>query len=179
MTVRSADPAFARSNDSDHDWGCRLVGHPLSLNYVCRHAQRTRQPRRTERPTQTDHNPTRTTSEKNKKKTRRGGDLGVEVELGVRVEDGVRVQGEETQGEPQTPKGVWVSPAPEREKERKRRRRTSPQQEREREKKKKKRTTNTNANKGQVLKGTKPNNISTPKTNKNHTNHTYVDPVST
>ena len=58
-----------------------------------------------------------------KKNTRRGGNLGEGEEQGVRVELGVRGHEEETLGEPQTPHGVWVSPAPERERERERERR--------------------------------------------------------
>ena len=79
-----------------------------------------------------------------------------------------------TQGETQTPNGVWVSPAPERERERKkkkRRRRTyQTAKERERGHQTPKRT------RGQVLKGTRPNSISTPKTKKNHTKNQTTIP---
>ena len=55
---------------------------------------------------------------KKKKKQVRERCLGVYAEHEVRVEGGVLGQEEETQGETQTPNGVWVSPAPEREKDR-------------------------------------------------------------
>ena len=58
----------------------------------------------------------------------------------------------------------------ERDREKEKRRRRTSQQPR-----KKKRTTNNNPKKGQVLKGTKPNNISTPETkNTTQTNQTNI-----
>ena len=78
--------------------------------------------RRTDTPRPDKPRPTTTIpasdDERKKKKTGAGHDLGEGDELGVRIEVGVRVQDEETQGETQTPHGVWVSPAPERESER-------------------------------------------------------------
>ena len=68
-----------------------------------------------------------------RKNTRRGGDLGEGEGDEVRVEHVVRGQDEETQGESQTPKGVWVSPAPEKEKKKKTTPTTIQTQERERE----------------------------------------------
>ena len=60
-----------------------------------------------------------TMATKKKKKQERERNLGEDVEQDVRVELVVRGHVGETQGESQTPKGVWVSPAPEREKKRK------------------------------------------------------------
>ena len=109
----------------------------------------------------------RTTTTRKKKQVREP-DLGVGAQLGVRVGVGDRGQDEETQGESQTPKGVWVSPAPEKE----RKKRTTPTtipntKEREREREG---TTNIWAYRGQVLKGTKPNNIPTPETKRTKQN---------
>ena len=66
-----------------------------------------------------------------------------------------------TQGETQTPKGVWVSPAPERERERKRENVVGEQT---KQPEKERGQTNILADRGQVLKGTKPNKIPTPET---------------
>ena len=79
---------------------------------------------------------------------------------------------EETLGEPQTPQGGFGFPQRLRERERKRAkrpRRACPNNQR------KKRTTNTFANKGQVLKGTNPNNIPTPETKRptHNTQHPF------
>ena len=118
---------------------------------------------KTDQPRPTTNIPANDDDEKRKKKTKtqvRGRSLGEGADVDVRVEDGDRGQDEETQGETQTRKWVWVSPAPER--ERKRENVVGEQTKQTR----KRGDTNIKANKGQVLKGTKPNNISTPKTKK-------------
>ena len=133
-------------------------------------------------PTTKKHNPSKTTREHPNPKRRRRRQEGKKKQAGAglglgegehedeQVEVAVRVQDEGTQGESQTPNGVWVSPAPEKERKREKRRRRNYPTHTE----KRKRTTNTNANKGQVLKGTNPNNNTTPETKittqKNHTN---------
>ena len=94
-----------------------------------------------------------------KKKQVRGHNLGVVAELGARIQEGDRGHDEETQGESQTPKGVWVSPAPERKKKRDNGAVENTQRKREREG-----TTNILAYRGQVLKGTETNIIPTPET---------------
>ena len=66
----------------------------------------------------------------------------------------------DTRGKP-NPNWVWVSPAPERE-----RKRENIVGERTKQQKKERGDTNIKANEGQILKGTKPNSISTPKTMK-------------
>ena len=97
-----------------------------------------------------------------KKKTQeRGGDLDVGAEQGVRIEAGERGHEEATLGEPQTPQGVWASPAPERERKKERKNVVGGQT---KTAKKNRGDTNINANMGLVLKGTKPNNMSTPET---------------
>ena len=109
----------------------------------------------------------RATTTKKKKKTGAGHDLAKGAEQEVRIEVGVRVRDEETQGEPQTPKGVWGSPAPER--KRKREKNDVGEQPKQPEKEKEG-TTNTKRTRGQVLKGTKPNTIPTPETKKTKQN---------
>ena len=104
-----------------------------------------------------------------KKKTRRGGNLGEEEHEDERVEGEVHVRDEETQGESQTPEKGFGFPQRLRKKERKKER------ERERERERRRRNQPNNQRKkrgqqtpkrtrGQVLKGTKANNIPTPKT---------------
>ena len=75
----------------------------------------------------------------------------------------MRVHDEETQGESQTPKGVWVSPAPER---KRKRGKNGVGEHPKQPEKEKEGTTDIVANRGQVLKGDKPNNIPTPETKK-------------
>ena len=104
-----------------------------------------------------------------KQNTRRGGDLGEGEGDEVQVEHVVRGQDEETQGGSQTPKGVWVSPAPEKERKKKTTPATIQTQEREREREREG-TTNIWAYRGQVLKGTKPNSIPTPETKRTNQN---------
>ena len=121
--------------------------------------------RLTDREGSEKHTKTPTRAPTKKKNTRRGGNLGEGEEQGVRVELVVRGHEEETQGEPQTPHGVWVSQRL-REREREREEREKNVVGKHTKQKKERVDTNIKANKGPVLKGTKPNNISTPKTMK-------------
>ena len=70
--------------------------------------------------TATNHNLTSERRRRQRKKKHRSGcgTYGEDGEQGVRIELVVRGHVGETQGESQTPKGVWVSPAPEKEKKR-------------------------------------------------------------
>ena len=123
------------------------------------------------RPPQYQTTDPRTTTTKKKKRQVREQSLGESAEHGVRVVGEDRVQQEEnTRGNP-NPKRGWVSPAPEREREREREKKKKERKknvvgEQTKQKKKERGDTNIKANKGRVLKGTKPNNISTPKTMK-------------
>ena len=111
-------------------WGGRcLVSLPL-LNlptniFHCMQKHTNRQPttKKTNPTTPIQEQPNRKDERRRKRKkiknTGAGQSLGVGAELGVRVELVERVQEEESQGETQTPNGVWVSPAPERKRKRK------------------------------------------------------------
>ena len=88
-------------------------------------------------------------------------DLGEGEEQGVRIEDVVRGHEEETPGESKPQKGFRF---PQRLRERKRK------EKRHRPEKEKGGTTDIVANRGQVLKGTKPNNIPSPETKKTKQN---------
>ena len=76
----------------------------------------------------------------------------------------MRGQDGETQREPQTPNGVWVSPAPERKKKRENDADENAQQPKREREIERERTTNILADRGQVLKGTTTNSIPTPVT---------------
>ena len=164
----------------------RSTGIALYLMHTCFANRRTRTHQNPE--TQTDQHPppkkptrTKTRNEKNtepaterrkKKKTGAGRSLDEEEREEVRVEVGVRVQDEETLGETQTPQG-FVVPQHLRERERERQREKENVVDEHPNNQKEKRTTNNTPKKGQVLKGTKPNNISTPETkNTTQTNQT-------
>ena len=129
----------------------------LKQGLACTCRQTDKQTDKTARPT--PKNDPRERRRKKKKKTRRGGDLGESEEQGVRVEHVVRVQDEESQGETQTPNGVWVSPAPER------KRKTSPSKQPNKQRERERGDTNKISDRGQVLKGTQPNNIPSPEKN--------------
>ena len=118
-----------------------VVPLPLAQKKQCiilLHATNPTQPRQTinnNPPPHTTNNPNKNATDRHhtsermttrkKKKLELEPDLAKGAEQDERVEVGELVQDEETQGESQTLKGVWVSPAPEREREREKERTTA------------------------------------------------------
>ena len=174
---RSSPSAPKHSNNSNQEMGWEMSRLPTPVwEELCIIHLACKKPTNPAPPTQTETRQTRTnlyqSSERRRQKKKAGAglDLGELAEHGVRIEDVERVREEEnTRGNPNPKRGLVFPSACERERQRKKRRRRTSQQ-----KKKKERTTNTKANRGLVLKGTKPNNITTPKTmkptQKKHTN---------
>ena len=158
--ARPCPKNYNHDNNQEGGDDCLPPSKKLCIRRLTCNAEKTHTTETKKRPTTTKNQTTRAT--RKKKKQEREGDLDVGAEQGVRIEDEERGHEEATLGEPQTPQGVWVSPAPEREREKKREKNVVGEHTKQR--KKERGDPNINANKGLVLKGTKPNNISTPET---------------